>query len=202
MLYLLGTAVTSRFEAVLATTILTVSYHHIWFSQNARGYTALLFWVLLATFLLLRWFSRTNNSLLIGYAVVAALGSYTHLTMVFVVVSHAFICIWVLFVHKTAMDAPRDWRYLAAAFVSGGLLTLLLYAPVIQDVQTFYTDVPNTQRVATPLWAFWEAVSGLRVGFGALWVVALGGATCCAGLLSYFAQKRVIFGYIRVSQRA
>ena len=38
-LYALGTVVTSRLEALLAAGLLAVSYHHIWFSQNARGYT-------------------------------------------------------------------------------------------------------------------------------------------------------------------
>ena len=34
-------AVATTHEALLAAAFLTVSYHHVWFSQNARGYTAL-----------------------------------------------------------------------------------------------------------------------------------------------------------------
>src|SRR6188768_3984008 len=47
MLYWLGTALTSRIEALAAAALLTVSYHDVWFSQNARGYTGLLFWTML-----------------------------------------------------------------------------------------------------------------------------------------------------------
>src|SRR4029450_5184928 len=90
-LYLVGTAVTSRFESLLAAAILTVSYHHIWFSQNARGYTLLLLCVLIATYALLRWLAPGGRANAVAYAIVAALGAYPHLTMVFVCVSHALV---------------------------------------------------------------------------------------------------------------
>ena len=50
-LFLLGRRLIGTREALLATAIMTVSYHHVWFSQNARGYTALLFFATLATWL-------------------------------------------------------------------------------------------------------------------------------------------------------
>ena len=53
-LYLFGRQVTSASESLLAAALLTFSYHHVWFSQNARGYTGLLFWTLLSSWLLLR----------------------------------------------------------------------------------------------------------------------------------------------------
>src|SRR5438093_4803204 len=42
VLYRLGAAVMGRSEGVMAALLLTVSYQHVWFSQNARGYTVLL----------------------------------------------------------------------------------------------------------------------------------------------------------------
>src|SRR5690606_19936697 len=53
MLFLLADRVTSRVEAWMASLLLTVSYHHIWFSQNARAYTGLLFFAMLTTWLFL-----------------------------------------------------------------------------------------------------------------------------------------------------
>ena len=193
MLYLLGTAVTTRAEALLATSVLTVSYHHIWFSQNARGYTALLFWVLLATFLLLQLLSSNNRGAIVAYAAVAAFGPYTHLTMVFVVLSHALICAWVSFGRRNSSDDRRSWKRPALAIAAGGALTLFLYAPIMQDVQTFFTDVGDTTRVATPLWALWAGLRGLRLGFGSFWVIPLGAVIFCVGLRSYFNQKPLIF---------
>ena len=51
-IYLLGRQVGTAREALLSAAVLTFSYHHIWFSQNARGYTALLFWTILSSWLL------------------------------------------------------------------------------------------------------------------------------------------------------
>jgi uncharacterized membrane protein len=42
-LYLLGRAVAGPTEALFAAALMTVAYHHVWFSQNARGYSGLLF---------------------------------------------------------------------------------------------------------------------------------------------------------------
>jgi Dolichyl-phosphate-mannose-protein mannosyltransferase len=43
-LYGLAREVTDRGEALLTAALLAFSYHHVWFSQNARGYTGLLLW--------------------------------------------------------------------------------------------------------------------------------------------------------------
>jgi len=50
-LFLLGRRMVSTVEALAACALMTFSYHHIWFSQNARGYMALLFFSVLATWL-------------------------------------------------------------------------------------------------------------------------------------------------------
>src|SRR5262245_17128800 len=43
-LWWLARHVVSAAEANIAALLLAVSYHHIWFSQNARGYTGMMFW--------------------------------------------------------------------------------------------------------------------------------------------------------------
>ena len=54
--FLLGRIILTRSEALLACTLMTFSYHHIWFSQNARGYMGLLFTAILAT-----WFGARRS---------------------------------------------------------------------------------------------------------------------------------------------
>jgi mannosyltransferase len=189
-LYLLGRAVTTTLEALLAASILTVSYHHIWFSQNARGYTLLLFCVVVSTHLLLRWLAEGRTSLAVAYAIVTALGAYTHLTMVFVCVSHCLVCAFELVWRERSAQTRTAWRQAAVAFGGAGLLTVLLYAPKLRDVQGFFTrEVDVGGRVATPMWALWEAVQGLQIGFGALWAIVVGGVIFGAGLWSYFRQN-------------
>ena len=90
-LFLLAGELGSRREAILSAAFLTFSYHHIWFSQNARGYTVLLFWTILASWLLLRSLRDNLPKLWFLYAVTAALGVYTHVTMLFVITGHFVI---------------------------------------------------------------------------------------------------------------
>ena len=52
--YRFAREVTDRRESLLAAALLSVSYHHVWFSQNARGYSALLFLTLAGSTLFLR----------------------------------------------------------------------------------------------------------------------------------------------------
>ena len=67
---------TSRLEAAGAALILTVSYHHIWFSQNARGYTAVLFFVVLSTYALLRWLGSGGRVYAVLFVASTALGAW------------------------------------------------------------------------------------------------------------------------------
>src|SRR5215510_12901781 len=48
-LFLLGRRLLGAREALMASALMTVSYHHVWFSQNARGYMGLLFFTPLTT---------------------------------------------------------------------------------------------------------------------------------------------------------
>ena len=191
-IYFLGREVTTRREALLATTLLTVSYHHVWFSQNARGYTGMLFWTLLCTTYLLRGFRNAKRSNWVAYAGAAALGTYTHLTMVFVVVSHAAVCAWLLlFPAKKGDYRLADWKLPAMGMTLAGLFTLALYAPVVLQVRQYFSRPSKLEGVSTPVWAFWETLRGLRIGLGAEAVVVVAGALFAAGLASYWRQSRV-----------
>ena len=90
-LYLLGREFAGEFESLGAAGLLAVSYHHIWFSQNARGYTLLMLAAILATWLLIQGLRRPGFRPWFLYALTVATGMYTHLTMVFIPISHALI---------------------------------------------------------------------------------------------------------------
>src|SRR5450755_2633515 len=70
--YFLGREVTTKREGLLAATLLTVSYHHVWFSQNARGYTGMLFWTMLCSTYLLRGLQDPKRLTWIAYGITAA----------------------------------------------------------------------------------------------------------------------------------
>jgi hypothetical protein len=192
-LYFLAREVTTRREALLATTLLTVSYHLLWFSQDARGYTGMLFWTLLCTTFLLRGLRSVKWTNWLIYAVAAALGSYMYLMVVFVVLAHAALCAWLLlFPAKDGDFRVRALKQPAAAMTLAGLLTLSLYAPVLLQVQNNFLHQPSKmQAISTPHWAFWETLRGLQIGFGSAAAVAVAGALFAAGLWSYWRQSGV-----------
>ena len=197
MLYALGVLVATRLEALLAAALLTVSYHHVWFSQNARGYSALAFWTLLATWALLRGLRAGERRYFVLYAVAAALGTYTHLTMVFVVAGHALAAAWVVVRGDRWAGGPGRWREPALGFLLAGALTLALYAPMLADVRDYFLQHQSELKgISTPKWAFWEALRVLRLGLsGGVAVVGLvvlaGGALAVGSGLASYARRSV-----------
>ena len=164
VLFLFAREFVGRTEALLASLLLAVSYHHVWFSQSARGYAALALLTVLSTWLLLRGLRRRQTSDFFLYAIAAALGIYTHVTMVFLVASHALLCVLPLglpFVHP---DWRRRWTLPLVGFVLAGVFAGLLYSPVLLDVNQFVVKKASPMRGATPGWALMELIKGLEIG--------------------------------------
>lgn len=195
--YLFARLVTGRTESVLAAAFLAFSYHHVWFSQNARGYTGLLLWTLLGSACFLRLITgRYQRPWLLAmlYAACMALAAYTHITAVLVVVAH-FITWLVLFFRAPSPRGLDGWiPFFGMAFAA--TLTLQLYALVLPQV---FGTVLNPPRGAaatewqSPLWFLTESLRGLRQGIPGGWLtLGLGGLVVAAGLASYWRRGRAI----------
>lgn len=163
-LYLLGRAVTNRHETLLACALMTFSYHHIWFSQNARGYTALLFWTLLSSWLLIYSLQRTDGKYWLAYAIVTALGVYTHTTMLFVTSGQCLIYLWAL-VQRRQTPWPRRWLGWWLGFCFAGFLTILLYALALPQFLAGIGEPSTIPAWKNPLWTMLEILRGLQLGF-------------------------------------
>lgn len=86
----------SRIASLGAALLFATSYHHIFFSQNARGYTAYLFFALLSTGAFLRALRRDELKYWILYIAAATLGMASLLLTAFVLVSHAILALALL----------------------------------------------------------------------------------------------------------
>jgi len=195
-----GKLVTSRREALLAAALLTFSYQHVWFSQNARGYTSLLFFVLLGSGLfleLLRGSVQSRLALTLGYAVAMALAVYTHLTALAVLAAHA--AIWAGLLLRRGEDPNGRW-VAAPALALAALLAILLYLPVLPQIYETLSrpgvPVRGNVKWQNPAWFVSETVAGFarRLPGGAAGsimggLILLGGV---AGALSYVRQSRVV----------
>lgn len=198
MVYLVGARLVPRREALLAALLLAVSYHHVWFSQNARGYSAIALLALVTTWALLRAVDTGATRDYALYALAAALGAYTHLTMVLVVVGHALATLVFVAAPGRPVERQAVVRGAALAFGGAAALTLLLYAPMLREVVDFFLNRPSQLRgVSTPRWALMETVRVLVLGLGAGLaivggiVVAAGAVVGLSGLASYWRRHRL-----------
>jgi hypothetical protein len=185
----LALELTTPREALLAMAMLTFSYHHIWFSQNARGYSALLFWTVVSSTCLIRGLRQQSRWPWVAYAVTAALGMYTHLTMGFVVVGQ--FAVYLADVLRRT-DQPWSERIvpLFGGFGLAGLLTIACYAIVLPQMpEAAGADLSNVAAWRSPAWMFQEMGRSLNVGPLLSLVAAVGLLVIGSGLVSYWRES-------------
>jgi hypothetical protein len=191
-LYLLGRELTGSREALLSAALLAFSYHQVWFSQNARGYTGLLFWTLLSSWLFVRALREGDRKLWVLYAIAVALGAYTLIYMFFAVLGHVAIYLVSLLARRTE-QRPGRWEGLIVGFSLAGFLTFLLYALVVPQFIGAFSEAQVLGRSWTdPVWALLEFVKGMRVNFSGSLVAIAALVVFCAGLLSYARTNRTL----------
>jgi mannosyltransferase len=180
-LFLVGRGIVGRTEALLACALMAVSYHHIWFSQNARGYIGLLFFTNLATWLWLRCFEDTRWSNWLAYALSVALGFWIHMTMVFVAAAHALI--WLAVWLRTGRDAG-EFRRAAGAYALCGTFILQLHALSLPEfLRTGVGEFSPPSEWTSPWWVVRESMRSLKIGFAGVAVLAGGVVFLAAGWL-------------------
>lgn len=189
-LFFLGCRLLGAREALMACALMTVSYHHIWFSQNARGYMGLLCFTLLATWLWLEALSRDGWRWWLSYAVAVALGAWFHLTMAFVATTHVLLSLNILVRPKLresemqSFFARVNWPPIVVWLLCGSL-TLQLHALAMPEfLQSGLHEVSLPSEWTNPLWVITESVRSLRIGFSGIAMVLCGGAMVGVGWLS------------------
>jgi 4-amino-4-deoxy-L-arabinose transferase-like glycosyltransferase len=192
-LYFLGRAVAPEREAVAATLLLAFSYHHVWFSQSARGYTGMIFFVILGTTFFLRALAGNRGRDWTAYVVCTTLGILCHLNTTFVVMGQAFSFV-------LALPRWKEWRSthrpvtmrLVWAVVSVAVLSLAGHALVLAQMIAFFRTVDRTGLGWTSVGSLAPVVAtGLLAGVG-IAGVAMMAALLVAGLASYARQSPLL----------
>jgi mannosyltransferase len=195
-LYALARRLVTQREALLACALLAVSYHHVWFSQNARGYSAIAFFTVVLTWLALRGLTEELPRVWYWYAASAALAAFTHLTAILVVVGHAVaVAVHLLGVQRSS---PTRWliaRRAALGFALAAVITFALYAAMLPQVIDYFLNRPSgLLGVSTPRWAMLEGVRVLLLGLSGgmltagLLALTLGGICVGAGIISLWRR--------------
>ncbi len=187
-LYALARRVASVRESLFAVALMTFSFHHIWFSQNARGYTALLFFSLLSSAWLLDAIRHGSPRKWLLYSLAVGLGAFTHLTMGLVALAH--FAIWAAALFRAT---PYRWNGLFYGFIPVGLLTFQAYALVLPSVVggallNSGLQGPDTEWT-NPLWALMEIVNAVQVGFAGGVVALVAVAIFGVGLLDFLRTR-------------
>ncbi len=189
MVFVLGRRLTTPLEAWAGTALLAMSYHHVWFSQNARGYTLLGFLTLLSTWLLLRALQDGRRSDYLLYALACTAGMYTHLTMMFVIAGHVVIIV-IGQIRRRPEVVRQPPARLWYAWIAVGILSIVLYAPFAPKLLALMgKGAPHAAaKVATAGWAVSEAVRSLLSDAG-VWAVALMGVLALIGGISLAGRE-------------
>ncbi len=187
-LYAFGREAANRGEALLAAALMAFSYQHVWFSQNARGYTGLLFWTLVTSCWLLKALRTGHTRYWLLFGVGTALGMYTHLTMLFVTMAQ--FVVYVIHQFSSRSRFASGWSTgFALGFCLSAVLTFELYALVVpQIVATFSAQAGQLsgEEWKQPLWGVIEMARGMQLNFGAFGAVGavLALLVFASGLLS------------------
>jgi len=180
----LGRQVAGEATGLCAALLLAVSAHHVAFSQNARGYTGMLLFVVLATSEFLALLERPTRGGAFRYALFAALAAYTHLTAAFAFVGHALA--WLaLRLRKEGGGAARANGTTLAAMGLAAFFGALLHAPLAGDLVAAFTaratgatvQVAKVEPWTSPAWALRQVVESLGLS-----PFALAGLVLAAGL--------------------
>ena len=172
-LWKLAREIVAEEQALLAALLMAVAYHHVWFSQNARGYTGLVFFGLLATLCFVRGLRSKDIGPWLGYGIWFALSMYTHLSSAFLFAAHGIACLLIIGARAIAARGLSigDLARPAAGALLGLAVTALLYAPVIGQMGDTFggvragpAEVNRVESVAhwqNPFWMIREVVGSL-----------------------------------------
>jgi len=178
--YNLGRLLFRERVALLAAFLLAVSYHHIWYSQNARGYTILLLGTILSVHYLLKALHFGKNRDWVLYSLSLALCVGGHLTGVFIGLAHFLIVTVFLMFNKTEL---RFFLKPLFAYIGAALITLHCFAIMVPQMAEFFlTPEPGAQESSSqesggvasavnwksPFWVVSEmmTVSGIPIAVG------------------------------------
>ncbi len=191
-------------EALFSAALLAVSYHHIWFSQNARGYTILLFGTIIATEFMLRGLETKKWKYWIAYAVAITVAAWAHLTAVFIAIAHGIVYLGLLFIKVKGTNQHFNYWQPLIGFMLAAWFTIHVYAISLPQIIDFFNQPsvdssPNPVAWRNPLWLINEILRNLGIGVALGWVGII--SACAVGLygLIYCAKRDLLFVFLAFS---
>ena len=160
-----------------AALMLAVSYHHIWFSQNARGYTAYVFFSLLGTVALVQLLESPRRRWQATFVAASAFNFLALLPSVCVFGAQVIAAVTSLSLGARRGEAVKDRAFgVMIALGAAAALGALIFAPVLVEMLAVLTRDAPAQVTAYQFWSiafFREILLGLLAGFAPVWLAPL-----------------------------
>ena len=172
-MFMLARTVDGDRFGLLAAAVIALMPAAVLESANARGYSMMMLFTILATWQVLRIADGRRSSPL-WYALFVTLGCWSHLAFAFVPLGHAILALaWLARKHRRAAGLR-----LTIAIILGGLSTLLVISPILPDLiglrQEFAASDGNepslfgVEGLQTILqlggsWFWWASIPGLAL---------------------------------------
>ncbi|RZJ34212.1 MAG: hypothetical protein EOO51_10665 [Flavobacterium sp.] len=123
-IYLLGKEIVNKQTGLIAATLLTFSYFHIYYSQEARMYSLLFLTTTLSFYFLARLIKQPTLKHALLHGLMAALMIYTHFFALFALFAQYLILLFFI-LKPFSTSSKTAFRY---GLISG-VLTLVLFVP-------------------------------------------------------------------------
>ena len=194
----LGSRIYTVKSGLFIAALMAVSYNHLFFSQNARGYTALIFFFLWSSYLFLRIVDsgRIEKKTGIIYCLATVLTCYCQPFGVFIPASHFAIAVALVALSgRNKQPASFPIKQFTYWMVGAGIVTFLLYAPFIEGMlgharMNINTPAEGPRFDVGLLLEIVEGLSAAFFGYVGLAIATLAGAI---GVVIWFRSHAVSF---------
>ena len=183
MIYVVGRQLFNKEAGLVGALILALSSFNIWYSQETRMYSLMVFLTLLSMFFFLCFLQRSALAVSAGYVLSTVLLLYTHYYGVFVVIAQNIYIVTFLVISKQRTYKLRHWVGLQA-------IVLALFAPwmVVLSSQSFAgPGAWLTKPTASTLIYAFIRYSGTAL----LWAAMLSALFLGLSVFSLFAHQKV-----------
>ena len=184
--YQVARLVMSRRSSMGAALLLAVSYHHVFFSQNARGYVVYVLFALIGTRALLDALRDDRAAQWVRYGAATVLGFLALLNTMFVVAAQlVVVATVVLRLHRRSVPVGPLVRRATGAFAVIGFLCIEAYAVALPEVYAVITTDYTKQGTGfspTSSELLFDLIRGVTDGFGMqVWIAAVPFLALAAG---------------------
>lgn len=190
MVYLFVRKVAGRGEALLAGGLMSVFYNHVFYSQDARGYSTMLFFFTLSSLMLLD-LDRLKGWQSVVFVISSALGCLAVVFGAFALAGHSMVLLAVVWWRRRGRDRSAMSLGAAGALVAAAaVVTLAAYLPWLEDITRVATQASSQieagQRMQPALLP--ELLEGLRTALGGASVLIVGVMVGLVGTVSYLRR--------------